>query len=144
SDRDSVCSADRSACLGGCEKLDEVWCARFSTGDGTGYLCSLTRNACWGLLDNPELRRGRFDFGECSPQKAAGPAAARAAATPAPAPPPARPAPPPARPASPPARSAPPARPAPPPRGFFCSSSAALPAAGFCTREKGDCQRARD
>ena len=29
-------------------------------------------------------------------------------------------------------------------RGFFCSSSASLPAAGFCVREKADCQRARD
>jgi len=34
--------------------------------------------------------------------------------------------------------------PAPAPRGFFCSNSAATPAAGFCTREKADCQRARD
>jgi hypothetical protein len=29
-------------------------------------------------------------------------------------------------------------------RGFFCASSAASPAAGFCVREKADCQRARD
>lgn len=73
SDRDGVCSADRSACLGGCEKLDEVWCSRFHTRDGAGYLCGMTRNACWGLLDKPELRQGRSDFGECGPQKAAGP-----------------------------------------------------------------------
>jgi hypothetical protein len=32
----------------------------------------------------------------------------------------------------------------PPPRGFFCSTSETTPAAGFCTREKADCQRARD
>jgi hypothetical protein len=29
-------------------------------------------------------------------------------------------------------------------RGFFCASSATAPAAGFCVREKADCQRARD
>jgi hypothetical protein len=30
------------------------------------------------------------------------------------------------------------------PRGFYCSSSVASPAAGFCVRDKADCQRARD
>jgi hypothetical protein len=30
------------------------------------------------------------------------------------------------------------------PRGFYCAASPASPAAGFCTREKADCQRARD
>lgn len=30
------------------------------------------------------------------------------------------------------------------PRGFYCAASTAAPAAGFCTREKVDCQRARD
>lgn len=33
---------------------------------------------------------------------------------------------------------------APAPRGFYCSSSTATPTAGFCAREKSDCQRARD
>jgi len=32
----------------------------------------------------------------------------------------------------------------PPPRGFFCATSAAQPNAGFCTREKVDCERAHD
>ncbi|HET9621972.1 MAG TPA: MgtC/SapB family protein [Kofleriaceae bacterium] len=37
-----------------------------------------------------------------------------------------------------------PAEPAPPPpRGFFCASSPAEPAAGLCSRERADCERAR-
>lgn len=126
STRDAVCSADESACEGYCNKADEVWCSRFVERGGYGYLCGMTRNVCLGLRDMRAHRKGRTDFGECVTQRAAA-APARVAEVKAPPPP----------------TPAPPSAPAPP-RGFFCSSSAATPAAGFCTREKSGCQQARD
>jgi hypothetical protein len=125
---DGMCSADESACTGPCRKTDTVWCAPFRSRTTTSiaYLCGTTPDACKALLDNPEHRSGRFGFGVCARKQAS----RRVSALPAPRP----------RPVAPP--PAPPAAAAP--RGFFCARSAASPAAGFCTRDKADCQRARD
>ena len=127
SERNGVCSADESACVGFCNKFDEVWCTRYVAKGEAGYLCGVSRTACLALRDMPEHSKGRSGFGECVKQKPTGHSLA-------------------ARPS--PARTgqtSTPAAPAPAtPRGFFCSSSATSPSAGFCTREKADCQRARD
>lgn len=123
SGRDGACSADASACVAPCLKLDEVWCARYATGGGGGFLCSSTRNTCLTLRDIPEHRRGRSDFGECVKQKATGQAIARTATQ--------------ARPAS--------ASPsASTPRGYFCATSTSASTVDYCVREKAECQRVRD
>lgn len=120
SERDRVCSADELACEGICHKTDEVWCVRYRESDGASFLCGMNEDVCRALASNPRHRRNRAEMGPCKPEHVR-----RGAEKPAP-----------------PAAAANPITPAP--RGFFCSSSAATPAAGFCTREKADCQRARD
>lgn len=115
SESDGVCYADEKACDGRCDKFaDEVWCTRYASVAGHGFLCSVSKTACLLLRGNPMYRRGRQEFGECVAQKPGH--AARTVTDPPP----------------------------PPPRGYFCASSASAPNAGFCTREKADCLRSRE
>ncbi|HWO17184.1 MAG TPA: hypothetical protein VNO30_00350 [Kofleriaceae bacterium] len=118
------CVVTRAACEGHCSRQETAWCAR----DENGYVCRMGRDGCLAAHYSKQSR----NLGECverraelahlaEPVRATPPAAGpNPSATPSPV-------------------SAPPV-----PRGYYCSSSAATPGAGFCTREEVDCQRARD
>jgi hypothetical protein len=116
------CVVDETACIeGSCSRSETAWCAVGKR----GFVCQKTVAGCsavrygrraWNLTECVERRPGLLHV---PPEQ---PGSAPPAAGPDPSTPPASPA----------------------PRGFHCASSAARPAAGFCTRETADCQRARD
>jgi hypothetical protein len=121
------CVVDRAACAENeCSRQETAWCAS----DKGGFVCSKTRGGC--LAARFTRRRSRT-LGECVEHRAGLahlPEEPSRAAPSAVGPNPSTP---------------PPLVPAPPaPRGYYCSSSTAKPVAGFCTREKADCQRVRD